>query len=136
MNLFVCIFISIIIHDFFLQYIARRVWHFLLLLYYLLEYSNKNRLKIPTFICEQGDPLMALFCFVHPIFSSFGFQYFGHFSCVIFFPVFSILPICFAKCKQRLRNIFVFSQLLSCSRHRTTKFPNSESPIFTTKFLF
>ena len=25
---------------------------------------------------------------------------------------------------------------LSCSRHRTTKFPNSESPIFTTKFLF
>ena len=26
--------------------------------------------------------------------------------------------------------------LLSCSRHRTTKFPNSESPIFTTKFLF
>ena len=29
-----------------------------------------------------------------------------------------------------------FSKLLSCSRHRTTKFPNSESPIFTTKFLF
>ena len=28
------------------------------------------------------------FCFVHPIFSSFGFWYFGHFSCVIFFPVF------------------------------------------------
>ena len=25
---------------------------------------------------------------VHPIFSSFGFWYFGHFSCVIFFPVF------------------------------------------------
>ena len=25
---------------------------------------------------------------------------------------------------------------ISCSRHRTTKFPNSESPIFTTKFLF
>ena len=24
--------------------------------------------------------------------------------------------------------------LISCSRHRTTKFPNSESPIFTTKF--
>ena len=23
-----------------------------------------------------------------------------------------------------------------CSRHRTTKFPNSESPIFTMKFLF
>ena len=27
-------------------------------------------------------------CFVHPIFSSFGFWYFGHFSCVIFFPIF------------------------------------------------
>ena len=27
-------------------------------------------------------------------------------------------------------------QLLSCSRHQTTKFSNSESPIFTTKFLF
>ena len=26
--------------------------------------------------------------------------------------------------------------LLSCSRHRTTNFPNSESRIFTTKFLF
>ena len=26
--------------------------------------------------------------------------------------------------------------IISCSRHRTTKFPNSESPIFTTKFLF
>ena len=25
------------------------------------------------------------YCFVHPIFSSFGFWYFGHFSCVIFF---------------------------------------------------
>ena len=32
-------------------------------------------------------------CFVHPIFSSFGFWYFGHFSCVIFFPFFVILPI-------------------------------------------
>ena len=29
-----------------------------------------------------------------------------------------------------------FSICISCSRHRTTKFPNSESPIFTTKFLF
>ena len=33
---------------------------------------------------------------------------------------------------------FLISQLiyLSCSLHRTTKFPNSKSPIFTTKFLF
>ena len=48
-------------------------------------------------------------CFVHPIFSSFGFWYFGHFSCMIFFPFFfSSCPSCLAKCKQRLRNIFVF----------------------------
>ena len=25
---------------------------------------------------------------------------------------------------------------ISCSHHRTTKFTNSESPIFTTKFLY
>jgi hypothetical protein len=40
---------------------------------------------------EQGNFLCL--CFVHPIFSSFGFWYFGHFSCVIFFPGFSVLPI-------------------------------------------
>ena len=28
------------------------------------------------------------YCFVHPIFSYFGFWYFGHFSCMIFFPFF------------------------------------------------
>jgi len=27
-------------------------------------------------------------CFVHPIFSPFGFGYFGHFSCMIFFRFF------------------------------------------------
>ena len=32
--------------------------------------------------------LLGHLCFVHPIFSSFGFWYFGHFSCVIFFPLF------------------------------------------------
>ena len=35
---------------------------------------------------------MVGICFVHPIFLSFGFWYFGHFSCMIFFPVFSVLP--------------------------------------------
>ena len=35
--------------------------------------------------------------FVHPIFSPFGFWYFGHFSCVIFFPS---CPSCLAKCKK------------------------------------
>ena len=31
--------------------------------------------------------------FVHSIFSSFGFWYFGHFSCVIVLTFFSVLPI-------------------------------------------
>ena len=31
---------------------------------------------------------MVGICFVHPIFLSFGFWYFGHFSCMIFFLVF------------------------------------------------
>ena len=31
------------------------------------------------------------YCFVHPIFSSFGFWYFVHSSCVVFFPVFFCL---------------------------------------------
>ena len=51
------------------------------------------------------------FCFVHPIFSSFGFWYFGHFSCVIFFPFFSVSPILpckifhkfFTKSDQKLK---------------------------------
>ena len=43
-------------------------------------------------------------CFVHPIFSTFGFLYFGHFSWIIFFPFFF-----FAKCKQGLSNIFASS---------------------------
>ena len=30
-------------------------------------------------------------CFIHSIFSFFGFWYFGHFSCVIFFPIFFCL---------------------------------------------
>ena len=51
--------------------------------------------------------LVPNFCFVHPIFSSFGFWYFGHCSCSIFFPFFPSCPSCLAKCKQRLRNIFV-----------------------------
>ena len=40
-------------------------------------------MKISIFSLDQ--------CFVHPIFLSFGFWYFGHFSCVIFFPVFFCL---------------------------------------------
>ena len=32
--------------------------------------------------------LLVDLSFVHPIFWSFGFWYFGHFSCMIFFPFF------------------------------------------------
>ena len=40
-------------------------------------------------------------CFVHPIFSSFGFwYYFGHFSCVIFFPFFPSQEI-ITKCLKQ-----------------------------------
>ena len=37
--------------------------------------------------------LFGNYCFVHSIFSSFGFWYFGHFSCVIFFLLFPVSPI-------------------------------------------
>ena len=40
-------------------------------------------MKISIFSLDQ--------CFVHPIFLSFGFWYFGHFSFVIYFPVFFCL---------------------------------------------
>ena len=37
-----------------------------------------------TTVCHLSHPHST--SIVHPIFSSFGFWYFGHFSCVIFFP--------------------------------------------------
>ena len=52
--------------------------------------------EIPGFMVSLPMKFVVL-CFVHPIvLSSFGFWYFGHFGCVIFFPVFSffLLP-CF-----------------------------------------
>ena len=56
-----------------------------------------------NFTCYSRENLKFVdLCFVHPIFSYFGFWYFGHFSCVIFFPS---CPSCLAKCKQRLRKI-------------------------------
>ena len=41
-------------------------------------------------------------CFVQPIFSPFGFLYFGHFSCEIFFEVFSVLPILSCKMQTKI----------------------------------
>jgi hypothetical protein len=56
-------------------------------------------------VCEEIFVEGGYYCFVHSISLSFGFWYFVHFTCVIFFPVFSVLPI--LPCKQRLPNIFV-----------------------------
>ena len=44
-------------------------------------------------VIYQGSKILASLMYVHPIFLFFVFWYFGHFSCVIFFPVFSILAI-------------------------------------------
>ena len=60
--------------------------------------------------CKQYHIFMLFFdhivyknkCFVHPIFSSVGFWYFGHYS---FFPS---CPTCLAICKQILSNDFGF----------------------------
>ena len=57
--------------------------------YDLLSISRLAKNKV-----KNQMPIRALMwqfvhkCFVHPIFLSFGFWYFGHFSCMIFFPVF------------------------------------------------
>ena len=37
---------------------------------------------------------------------------------------------------KKLAQFSLSTKHTSCSRHRKTKFPNYESPIFTTKFLF
>ena len=42
----------------------------------------------------KSERKLCYFCFIHPIFSSLGFWYFGHLSCVIFFTFFfSVLAI-------------------------------------------
>ena len=50
----------------------------------------------------------------------FGFWYFGHLSCIIFFLFFLSWPSCLAKCKQWLCNIFVFLYL-RCQKWPKTK---------------
>ena len=66
------------------------------------------RAVLPYRISVEKFYRMVHYCFVHPIFSSFGFWYFGHFSCLIFFSFFPSCPSCLAKCKKRIRKIFVF----------------------------
>ena len=74
---------------------------------YVPDYHTGRRISATQYQQQQYEQVHN--CFVHSIFLSFGFWYFGHFSCVIFFPFFQSCPSCLAKCKQRLRNIFVFS---------------------------
>ena len=52
------------------------------------EYAGLRAIK--SYLTSKGQ--VCVCCFVHPIFSFFGYWYFGHFCCVTFFPVFSILP--------------------------------------------
>ena len=59
-----------------------------------LDESPKDNLEIMKIMKNAPDMSSRFYfsngvlCFVHPIFSSFGFWYFGHFSFVIFFLVF------------------------------------------------
>ena len=70
-------------------------------------YGSENTTTLNEVLNEDQSSWLGNICFVHPIFLSFGFWYFGHFSCVIFFPFFPSCPLCVAKCRQRLRNIFI-----------------------------
>ena len=57
---------------------------------------NNSKLGLIIVFCKDGLISEGFFaiCFVQPIFWSFGFWYFGHFSCMIFFPrFFPVLPI-------------------------------------------
>ena len=88
-----------------------------------------------TLLVTQCKPFENL-CFVHPIFLSLGFGYFGHFSCMIFLLVFFPSgPSCLAKCKQILRNIFVFSWL-HCKKWPKTKNGMNETLIYISKPFF
>ena len=78
-----------------------------------LFFCQKNLLIIAEF--NRWFPTISVgklyfYWILKDVFSSFGFWYFGHFSCVIFFPLFSVLPI--LPCKQRLHNIFIIFETL------------------------
>ena len=77
------------------------LWTWVFNRYFLIFFTHVS-------IFEQAG--LAVKCFVHPIFLSFGFWYFGNFIRVISFPLFfqSCLS-CLAKCKQRLHKIVVLS---------------------------
>ena len=69
--------------------------------------------------------LLVLVCFVHPIFSSFGFWYFGHFSCVIFFPFFFCLGHLALQNVNKDYVIFLYFVTLLTKVTKNEKFPKS-----------
>ena len=58
--------------------------------HFIIDFYSYSKIQTLFFTPLRNSQKLRtiLSCFVHPIFSSFGFWYFGHFSCVIFFPVF------------------------------------------------
>ena len=90
-NMFWCFAFKILqIWDF-----TKCTWLFVKLLcrlndFYIRLHVNAEwnmKLLLRTFI-----QIIYVYCFIHPILS-FVFWYFGHFSCMIFIPFFSVLPI-------------------------------------------
>ena len=60
-------------------------------------------------------------CFVQPIFLSFCFWYFGHCSCVIFFPFFPSCPSCLASNVDKDYLIFLSFHNFVAKRDQKTK---------------
>ena len=52
---------------------------------YVPDYHTGRRISATQYQQQQYEQVHN--CFVHSIFLSFGFWYFGHFSCMIFFPL-------------------------------------------------
>ena len=56
--------------------------------HFSLSWHFEKKIRVILLRKARKEEITYFLCFVHPIFSSFGFWYFGHFSCMIFFPVF------------------------------------------------
>ena len=80
---------------------------------------------LPTTLLKETVQFILFGLFlVHPIFSSFGFWFFGILVTLVAWFSYCFFPSCssrLAKCKQQLHNIFVFLQL-----HRQ-KWPKSKN---------
>jgi len=67
-----------------------------------MKYQTKKKRREKEKSIPSLNPDFSKKCLVHLIFSTFGFWYFGHFSCTIFFQVFSILPILPCKISTKI----------------------------------